>query len=632
MAITTTTISKAAGWARTDIILQLEEAFSWLGFHGTTQTGWVSGITTYSGGGTVGSAYTDYYDVFPISTTGIGTGASFYVDRSNGPISRVYVNRPGYGYTGGEIVTLSAEDIGGASNGATNLTVKVAVAGTVTGAVGYAISFVNGSDYVASGTDRNGAVSGANTTITIREGDTLTFTNYNNFSGYNVNICWRDETTANDANRVFNVINQNAPNGGGICTWTPSPGQAGTYFIKDDNYSISGVSTIRIVVTSANSANINYTGVGSTTSFYDKQITAGATYPWGVLRHEIQPNKKFGSTYRGFQVVSDTSIKFHVGSGFHPTNETTLQSNSQYAYNLYNCGAFYPNRFAGNAWFDMPYTPVSSAVYFKDTADDHGTTNQLSFTFASTTSYQLDLNIFRSSIDPRFAVLSYKHPTLSSTKLRDNTFATFILHNFTTDIWDLNQLFLGGVTSVTPNSNDNDPYLSFISTLAGENYAVYYYSSNSGFSKRCAESGYLQYGNVSDSYQIGSFSKETRYRPNSYPSASDHTFNTGIYLRNNSTSSHRSIGGPSDNREYLPSSTNYNAVIKGLPLSAHLAPCPYYLPDDFVLIDFDYATPSTNIQQGDTITISGSEVYTVITGSYNQTTRTRGILFCARTV
>ena len=50
------------------------------------------------------------------------------------------------------------------------------------------------------------------------------------------------------------------------------------------------------------------------------------------------------------------------------------------------------------------------------------------------------------------------------------------------------------------------------------------------------------------------------------------------------------------------------------------------------IIDFDYASPSANIQQGDTVTISGSEVYTVIQGSYDQTTRTRGILFCARTV
>ena len=34
---------------------------------------------------------------------------------------------------------------------------------------------------------------------------------------------------------------------------------------------------------------------------------------------------------------------------------------------------------------------------------------------------------------------------------------------------------------------------------------------------------------------------------------------------------------------------------------------------------------------GDTITVSGSEVYTVISASYNQTNRTRGIAFCART-
>ena len=49
------------------------------------------------------------------------------------------------------------------------------------------------------------------------------------------------------------------------------------------------------------------------------------------------------------------------------------------------------------------------------------------------------------------------------------------------------------------------------------------------------------------------------------------------------------------------------------------------------MIDFDVSTPQANIQQGDTITVSGTEVYTIITGSYNQTSRTRGILFCART-
>ena len=81
----------------------------------------------------------------------------------------------------------------------------------------------------------------------------------------------------------------------------------------------------------------------------------------------------------------------------------------------------------------------------------------------------------------------------------------------------------------------------------------------------------------------------------------------------------------------MPSTTDFNAVIKGIPLQAKWLPMPYFIPDDFVFIDFNYGTPNANIQQGDTVQVSGSEIYTVITGSYNQTSRTRGIVFCART-
>ena len=87
----------------------------------------------------------------------------------------------------------------------------------------------------------------------------------------------------------------------------------------------------------------------------------------------------------------------------------------------------------------------------------------------------------------------------------------------------------------------------------------------------------------------------------------------------------------SDYTNISPDVLNHNAVIKGIPISSQIVPCPYYLPDDFVLIQFDHASPGQNIQQYDTITISGSEVYSVIDGAYNQTNRTRGILFCART-
>ena len=77
---------------------------------------------------------------------------------------------------------------------------------------------------------------------------------------------------------------------------------------------------------------------------------------------------------------------------------------------------------------------------------------------------------------------------------------------------------------------------------------------------------------------------------------------------------------------------DFNAVIKGIPLNAMMVPSPYNMPDDFAIIDFVYNAPSINIQQGDTITISETEVWVVIQGCYNQTTTTRGLLFVARKV
>ena len=107
-----------------------------------------------------------------------------------------------------------------------------------------------------------------------------------------------------------------------------------------------------------------------------------------------------------------------------------------------------------------------------------------------------------------------------------------------------------------------------------------------------------------------------------------------MYYRNNDGDANQrsnfDVNNNGDQKLIMPDGANYNAVIKGIPLCAKLYPVPYYMPDDFVMIQFDYA-PDQNIQQWDTIEVSGSEIYTVINGVYNQTTRTNRILFCART-
>ena len=375
--------------------------------------------------------------------------------------------------------------------------------------------------------------------------------------------------------------------------------------------SIKGVGSIGWGVTVFVDSSVAY---GTTTNaFYTTNVDSNVTYPYGVLRHKVQDNKKYGVTYRAFSAQGDTTITMGAGPWFHPKD-----------YDLTGDGlgptatstTRYTPRFAGDKYLDVEWgitdsygtentNPKSSR--FDGQGNDH--------TVASSNSYQLDLNVFRSGIDPNFVVLSYRQPTLSSTKLRDNTFLTFIPHNFTTDVWDLDNVWLGGITEIKPYTQE--------SYKAGLDFHTYPYGSADypQYNKRCAEFPY-------DRFNDGI---KTQYTSMIHDTPSSHIYDDliRVYSRDSSADVNQNAAGATKS---VNPDADYNAVIKGIPLNAMMIPSPYYIPDDFVLIDFDYASPSTNIQQGDTITISADEVYTVITGCYNQSGRTRGLLFCARKV
>jgi hypothetical protein len=484
MAITTTTIEiadGAVGWARSDVIIGIQTALTLLGvLDSQSDSGIVTGVTSRTGGGSLNSstAFLTYYPETSTSTTGIGTGATFRVRRNNRTIYDVFVVNPGYGYTNGEVVRVSSEDIGGSVNGATDLD--------------------------------------------------LTITNY------------------------------------------------------------------------------EATSYGSSTTYYDYDYSGN--HPWGVARYVVNPNKKYGKTYFGFQTYSNTGLFFHAGSAFFPYGETINTNDGGYYYN---------NRFSGTPGLDVSF--ASDAIqnqYDKNSVTYTRYASKLSqvsyngLQFASGNAYKLDLNIFRSGIDPNFAVLSFKQPTLSSGKLRDNTYLTFFIHNYESSLWDLDYVFLEGITYITPSTNENDPYLLF-RTLVGGN--AYYSPANAHTAHRAAENGYLGTNNNNNVFM------DSYYRSMSYDGQGNfYSERPRIYRRTSA--------------DGIDSSQNFNGVIKGIPLNLQMIPSPYYLPDDFVLIDFRYEAPAANIQQGDTVTISGSEVYTVIQGSYNQSGVTRGILFCARSV
>ena len=507
MAITTSQYIINAGWAKTDVIDQVEKAWNGLSWNGAANSGIVTYISgsNVGGGGTVGSGSTIHWDFRANITSGVGTGASFDFHRSTGVIYLKQVNRVGTGYTTGEQVTIKADQIGGAANGATDL----------------------------------------------------------------------------------------------ILTLKTDTG-IGTY--------------------------------GGTNKFLLKDNPVGATKPFGVAKHVIDEAKEYGVTYRSFQMYDNTTMTLGTGSAYNPYQPggsgTYVQGNR-------NNEVTSSPTFKGNYLMDLPYQPNSqyyqSNTYDSIAAARYGTWGNEGYgreTIASSQSYQLDLNVFRSGLDQKFVVFSYRQPTLSSTKLRDNTFLTYIIHNYTGDLWDLDDQFLGGVTTIAPSTNDVSAELIFNTYPLGMTYKW----NNTMQSRRSAEAGYMSWTTTSSPTHAAYGRSYATYKSSNNPYQYQ-GYERGMYVRNNAANNlnvNRSEGGY-DNGYRMPDSTNYNAVVKGIPLQAAFIPTPYYMPDDFVLIDFHHDAPAANIQQYDTVTISGSEVYTVIQGSYDQTSSTDGILFCART-
>ena len=472
---------------------RLEDAFTWLGWHDKCDhTGLVTGFVDFGmyqddspGGG--GGQYVYYYSGEQTSTTGVGTGASFYMRRYYGNPQIAYVNKPGYGYTNGEFLSFAPGEMSEGTSG-----------------IGWGCTVY--VDPVSYGTTHNG--------------------------------------------------------------------------------------------------------------FYTKNVSGDNSYPYGVLRHKIQDNKKYGVTYRAFQATSLTSIETASGPFFHPLDADPSGSGLQHGGSPGS--SFNVPRFCGEYHLDVGWShndsygteypnPKSSRFIGQDSAQ----------TVASSNNFQLDLNVFRSGIDTNFCVMSYRQPTKSSTKLRDNTYLTFIPHNFTTPVWDLDNVCLVGNTEIFPGTNESQQVQLTVKTNP---YGSADYANRQ---KRGAEAPYDRNNDTiisvyTSNLAIGSPNSYTYgYHPRLYNR--DATYDT-----NGQTGLGKTVS--------VSSAADYNAVIKGVPLNAMMVPSPYNMPEDFALIDFVYDAPLVNIQQGDTITIDGTEVWVVIQGCYNQTNTTRGLLFVGRKV
>ena len=350
MAVTVNTHSKGQGWTRSDVIDQLEEAHTTVGAHMGGVNGLVAGVKSWTNGGlnterSSSGQWDYYYDVEPYTWTGTGTGATFEVGVYSGKVRYVKVNRQGYGYANGDVLTLNDLDFGGTgSNGVQDINVTVWIEGFVSPAGNtYELQYDTNQDL--SGTDANGAINPTNISvaanITIAEGDTLILRGFSGYSSY-MYVLWYDPYTDTSLGNSLetgpldngwsgsywnvkpeNVINQgaryyNTVDDSIYLKWKPSPGQAGTYYIRSTN--LECVHTITVVA-SATSNQVNQT-YGATNAFFDKQNRQSGLSPWGVCRRLVESNKKYGITYQAYQFEDDnngrTELSIATGSSYRP--------------------------------------------------------------------------------------------------------------------------------------------------------------------------------------------------------------------------------------------------------------------------------------------------------------------------
>ena len=154
------------------------------------------------------------------------------------------------------------------------------------------------------------------------------------------------------------------------------------------------------------------TNYGSTSTFYDKDVTHGSSAPWGVLRTEVDNTKVYGDSYWGFQ-ANGTNLYVASGTSFMPYKSATNQ-------NL-NKESRYGDSFRGQYYRELTHEPGSTTnQYLNSSANTN--IDQATLQFASSNSYTLELNVYKSGLDSNFAIFSFKHPDKSSSSINDNTY------------------------------------------------------------------------------------------------------------------------------------------------------------------------------------------------------------------
>lgn len=372
------------------------------------------------------------------------------------------------------------------------------------------------------------------------------------------------------------------------------------------------------------------TNYGAGSNMYQK---SGSGH-FAVLKNINDAAKTYGTTYYGFGMDTTKLYRMYFSSGMswqtlnrRGTNNTAINATREYGYYYGEPGLDYQENYN--------YINVNDNSYF----------TYIDFASTSTpTAYPLAIRTYKaqSPQDTNFAIIQFTQ-TINNVII---PYATFSLHKgplVGANVWDLNHVWNGGYNN----------YYSTTRAIITQSRVFaynYYYSDDvvkeiPTYDTMAREANYGYFRNGSG-YTTNAFLTSTYVcNIDTYNSAT----NIVTYYRNSTYdkyySSYNSYSfnnsNVADRIKSVSASANYYKPMKGLPICNNMMPCPYYLPDDYVMLQVATSPGLTEFRPGDTVTVSAGEVYEIILAGYEtqqngldniDSNQSMGMLFCARTI
>ena len=354
---------------------------------------------------------------------------------------------------------------------------------------------------------------------------------------------------------------------------------------------------------------IGITNLGAGSNFFQK-------HPQGyyaIAKIEHDNTKDYGTTYYGLGLDPNNDYQMTITSGSNWEYINLPGVNRTGTTDTYDFG-----KYQG----DMGLDYQSGRQNVKRVTDNNYRTIEYASN-STPTAYPLQIRVYRAQApqDTDFAIIQFAQVINGIVQ----PYATFNIAKGSqhgAGVYDLDYVYQDILTTVSTSTRE----VWF--TYGDTSYKYYAGQNEPGDNSsicRAASYGYLRDQSSNNVRPI------TRFACN-IDTINDVSNDIVTYYRNNTYDSN---AGKS-----VSASANYYKPIKGLPISNKLLPVPYYLPDDFVMLQVATTPGLVAFRTGDTITISGSEIYEIITASYQSqqngldnvnNNSTIGMLFMART-